>query len=126
MRRKCTFKGLRRILEALPKLPDITNALLADKGGGYVLLQRHQAKVSTLTRERTSFLQTQHRKYEQRLRRNKRVCQHVGAAILTAGLKGLGSEMGVDLRVVRLVSSDSATAAILTPEQGLTPATPPP
>ena len=51
VRHKCILKGLRRILEVPPKLPEITDALLADKGGGHTLFQRHQAKVSTLTRE---------------------------------------------------------------------------
>ena len=44
--------------------------------------------MSTLTREQTSFLQTKHQKYEQRLRRVKRVHQHVSTAILAAGLEG--------------------------------------
>ena len=112
--------------QALPKLPEITDALLADKGGGHTLFQRHQAKVSTLTREQTSFLQAQHRKYEQRLRRDKRVRQHVGTAILAAGLEGCGNKMGVDLRVVRSASLDSVAVATATPEQGWTPAAPPP
>ena len=73
VRRKCTLEGLRRILEAPTKLPEITDTLLANKGGGHALLQRHQAKVSTLTREQTSFLKAQHPKYEQCLRRDERV-----------------------------------------------------
>ena len=124
MRHKCTLKGLRRITEAPPKLPDITDALLANEGGGHALLQRHQAKVSKLTREETSFLQAQHRKYKQRLNHGKRVHQCVDTVILAAGLEGCGNEMGMDLRVVRFATSDSATVAITTPEQGQTPAAP--
>ena len=109
-----------------PKLPEITNALLVNEGGGHTLLQRHQVKVSTLTRVQTSFLKAQHRKYEQRLRYNEQVRQHVGADILSADLEGHGSKMGVDLCVVRLALSDSATVATATPEHVRTPAAPPP
>ena len=126
MRRTCTAKGLRRILEAPPTLPEITDALLTNEGGGHALLQRHQVKVSTLTRKQISFLQAQHRKYEQRHRRNKRVYQHVGAAILTVGLEGCGSKMGVDMCVLRSASSDSMTVVTVMPEQGQTRAVPPP
>ena len=101
VRRKCTLEGLWRILNAPPNLPEITDTLLANEGGRYALLWRHQVKVSTLTREQTFFLQAQHRKYEQRLCHAERVHQHAGPAILAAGLEGCGSEMGVDLRVVR-------------------------
>ena len=101
VRRKCTLEGLGRILKAPFKLPDITDVLLTDKGGGHALFQRHQVKVFTLTHEQTSFLQAQHRKYEQRLHRNKHVRQYVGVVILAAGLEGRDSKMGVDLRVVR-------------------------
>ena len=94
VRRKCLLEGLRRILEAPPELPEITDTLLADEGGGHTILQRHQAKVSTLTREQTSFLQAQHRKYRQRLCRDEHVRQHVGAAILAVGLEGCSSKMG--------------------------------
>ena len=75
-------------------------------------------KISTLTRKQISFLRAQHRKYEQRLRRNERVRQHVGAAILVAGLEGCDNKTGVDLHVVRLASSDFATVTTATPEQG--------
>ena len=88
VRRKYTLKGLRRILKAPPKLSEITDALLTNKDRGHALLQSHQAKVSTLTPEQTSLLQAQHLKYEQHLRRDEWMHQHVGAAILAAGLEG--------------------------------------
>ena len=79
----------------MSKLPEITNALRVDKGGGHTLLQRHQAKVSTLTCKQTSFFWAQHRKYKQHLRCNKRMQQHVVAAILATGLKRYDSKTGV-------------------------------
>ena len=97
VRHKFTFKGLRRILKTPPKLKNITATLLADKDGGHTLLQHHQVKVSTLTREQNSFLQAQPWKYEQCLRCNERVHQHVGVAILAAGLELCNSKIGVNL-----------------------------
>ena len=38
VRRKCTLEGLWRILEAPPKLPEITDTLLANEGQGHALL----------------------------------------------------------------------------------------
>ena len=83
-------------------------------------------KVPTLTCAQTSFLKAQHQKYKQHLRHDKLVRQQVGATILAADLEGRGSEMGVDLRMVRPASSDSATVATTTPEQDWVPAAPPP
>ena len=126
VRRTCTLEGLWRILEAPPKLPEKTDVLLVNEDGGHTLLNRDQVKVSTPTHKQTSSLRAQHRKYGDRLCHDKRVRHHAGAAILAAGLEGRGSEMGVDLFVVRLALSDSATVATATPEQGRTPAAPSP
>ena len=114
IRRNCTLQGLKRILEEPPKLPDIGAALLAhgtsDSSTGAGGASRVQRKISRLTREQNSFLQSQRQKYKQRLRRDERRREHVGEAILAAGMGGPSSEMGVDL-LVRSTSLDSVTVA---------------
>jgi len=140
IRRKCTIEALRRILEQPPKLPEINQSIIAfspfndhdhdhsntDSDASHtslmsvskILLKRQQKrhlkkhkKFSKLSTEQQAFLKVQQKKYEKRIRRDEKVRQHVGNAILAAGMGGCGSEMGVDLMAMRSMSLEEMTVA---------------
>mmetsp|Transcript_3715 Transcript_3715/g.8192 ORF Transcript_3715/g.8192 Transcript_3715/m.8192 type:complete len:863 (-) Transcript_3715:212-2800(-) len=76
-----------------------------------LLRKRQQKRLSTkkfsskLSKEQQAFLMKQQQKYEKRMKQDEKVRQHVGNAILMAGMEGYsGSEMGVDLLTLQSMS----------------------
>ena len=112
IRRKCTLEGLKRILEDPPKLPEIDSVTMEDDNTddddddddasqsstvSKKLLQRKQQRLSAskkksykslFSNKQQVCLQKQQIKYEKRIMRDEKVRQHVGNAILAAGMEG--------------------------------------
>ena len=153
IRRKCTLEALRKILEQPPKLPEINTSITSNADNNYNddndddddsqastvskklrkrQLKRHMKKQSNkftnLSKAQQKFLNAQQKKYEKRIRRDERVRQRVGNAILAGGLDGssmipidepTGGGLGLDiLSYMSLSESQSADtmAAAVTKE----------
>jgi hypothetical protein len=110
IRRKCSLDALRRILERPPKLVEINESIIDspreedDSQSPSVpkLLRMRKEKrtkeLSLLLPKQQAFMNEQRKKYNNRLRHEEKVRQHVASAILAGG------EEGVDLSAIRSLS----------------------
>mmetsp|Transcript_29615 Transcript_29615/g.62799 ORF Transcript_29615/g.62799 Transcript_29615/m.62799 type:complete len:753 (-) Transcript_29615:182-2440(-) len=124
IRRKCTMKALRGVLQQPPKLPEINQSIIDGDGDNdsdddsqastvsKILRKRQQKRIrkekhkfsSKLSKEQQKFLNQQQNKYETRIQRDERVREHVGNAILAGGMGGVER---VDLSNMRSLSLDN-------------------
>ena len=117
IRRKCTLETLRKILEQPPKLPEITTSIITSPDDSNDLhsvpkdLRKGQQKntFSNLSKAQQKFLKEQQKHYEKRARRDERMRQNVGKAILQGGLEGVE---GMDITSLSLSASLSFPTAM--------------
>jgi len=116
IRRKCTLETLRKILEQPPKLPEITTSIITypddsnDIQSAKELRKRQQKNTfSNLSKAQQKFLKKQQKQYEKRARRDERMRQNVGNAILQGGLEGIE---GMDINSLSLSASSSFPTAM--------------
>ena len=116
IRRKCTLETLRKILEQPPKLPEITTSVITspddsnDIQSAKELRKRQQKNTfSNLSKAQQKFLKEQQKQYEKRARRDERMRQNVGNAILQGGLEGIE---GMDINSLSLSASSSFPTAM--------------
>jgi len=116
IRRKCTVETLRKILEQPPKLPEITTSIITSPDDSSNIqsakdLRKRQQKstFSNLSKAQQKFLKDQQKQYEKRARRDERMRQNVGNAILQGGLEGIE---GMDINSLSLSASSSFPTAM--------------
>lgn len=117
IRRKCTIETLRKILEQPPKLPEITTSIITSPDDSNDIqsvkdLRKRQQKntFSNLSKAQQKFLKDQQKQYEKRARRDERMRQNVGNAILQGGLDG--DIEGMDINSLSLSASSSFPTAM--------------
>lgn len=114
IRRKCSLDALRHILERPPKLVEINESIIDspreddddDSQAPSVtkLLRRRREKrqmgmgISLFSKEQQKFVEKQQKNYNNRVRHEEKVRQHVASAILAGG------EEGVDLSAIKSLS----------------------
>jgi len=116
IRRKCTLETLRKILEQPPKLPEITASIITspDDSNNVQSVPKERKRqqkntFSNLSKAQQKFLKEQQKHYEKRARRDERMRQNVGNAILQGGLEGIE---GMDINSLSLSASSSFPTAM--------------